>query len=125
MKKKVLYFGNETMPSDRAAIEAVNRIEHSLPGIDFIHCNSPDEIVRYGNEDFFVLDVAKNVDGLLVFDDPDKIKERKISSLHDFDLGFFLKLLKKMRDRTFRVIAIPPEKKCDSELIELLKSYEI
>ena len=125
MKKKVLYFGNETVPSDRAAIEAVNRIEESLPGIDFIHCNSPEDIMRYGGEDFFVLDVARGIKKITIFSNPDLIKERKINSLHDFDLGFFLKLLKKLKENEFRVIAIPQEKNCDQELTNILKSYEI
>ena len=126
MKKKVLYFGNETVPGDRAAVDTVNRIHDELAGIDFIHCSSPDDILRYDGEEAFILDVAKGIEKMVFLDDFGMLKKKEITSLHDFDLSFFLKLLEKLgRKTTFRIIAIPEDKSCDAELLDFLKSYEI
>jgi len=43
----VLYFGNELVPEDRAAIEAVERIKKFFPKTEFIHCLSPEEILLF------------------------------------------------------------------------------
>ncbi|UCG95791.1 MAG: hypothetical protein JSV92_01940 [archaeon] len=119
---KVIYFGNELVPEDSRALETVRRIKKELPGVDFVHCLSPEEILRYRGP-VIILDVARGIDRVTEVDDPDRIKNRKMSSLHDFDLGFFMKLMKRAgRGRDVRLIALPQDIDCDEELIEILKN---
>ncbi|MFC1648838.1 hypothetical protein ACFL1B_05250 [Nanoarchaeota archaeon] len=40
------------------------------------------------------MDVVQGIDEVKLFDDIETFEQHKPSSLHDFDLGFFLKLLK-------------------------------
>jgi Ni,Fe-hydrogenase maturation factor len=115
----VLYFGNELVPEDRAAIEAVTRIRKRLPGLNFIHCISPEEVLLYKNEDIVILDAAKGTDvprEICL----EEIKKTRIASLHDFDLGLFLKLLKKVgKIPRLKIVAVP-QKKCDDLLVKIL-----
>lgn len=116
----VLYFGNELVPEDRAAIDAVARVRSRLPHVKFIHCDSPEEILLYKDKDFVILDVAKGLD----FPQEitlGQIKSTRIASMHDFDLGVFLKLLKKTgRLPNLRIVAVPQDKKCDEELVRII-----
>lgn len=116
----VLYFGNETVPGDVAAIETVERIRKKLPGLDFIHCLSPEEVLLYKDEDIVILDVAKGVDRAREIS-LDEIKKTRIATLHDFDLGFFLKFLKKLgKLPRIRIIVIPQNRNSDEEVIKIL-----
>lgn len=115
----VLYFGNEMVPEDSAAIEAVSRIKNRLPDVDFVYCASPEEILLYKNQDVVILDVAKGIDtpkeiGL------EEIRVTRIAGLHDFDLGFFLKFLKKAGRLPRLKIVVVPQRKCDDDLVRIL-----
>lgn len=111
MTTKVLCFGNEFLESDRLAKEIASDL--SVPGVEFVFCKDPAEIMDYAGEGrIIILDVAKGIDEVIVVDDIEKIKTRNIASLHDFDLGFFLKLIEKagwgVRDK-IRIICVPME----------------
>ncbi len=123
MKTTVLYFGNELVPEDRISIETVDRIMKELPGVDFIHCRFPEDVVRYRKNKPFILDVARGIEEVTVIEDTENISTRRVSTLHDFGLSFFLKLFEKT-EPGFRVkiITIPANKKSDKKIIQLLKS---
>ncbi len=107
------------VPEDRAAIEAVARIKKRLPGMKFVHCASPEEILLYKNQDIIIMDAAKGIDvpreiGL------NEIRSTRIAGLHDFDLGFFLKLLEKTgKIPSLKIVAVPQRKR-DDELVKIL-----
>lgn len=119
MKAVLLAFGNEYVKEDNLAIEISKEISKklSLKNIDVKRCYSVDDIFNYyGYENIFVLDVVKNVGKVVLIKNIDKIKEHKLNSLHDFDLGFFLKLMKKLGNlKDIKIIGIP--QKGDKELI--------
>lgn len=105
--KTVLCFGNEFVKEDSLAKQLADEIK--IKGVEFVKCNSVDVIFDYKLDEVFILDVA-NVDKVVAFDDLGKLKAGKITTLHDFDLGFFLKLLKELKQiKKIRIIAIPQE----------------
>ncbi len=116
---KILYFGNYYFKEDRAAIDAVSRIKDKL-NLDFIYCRTPESILDYMEDDIVVLDVAKNIENVSEVN-IDDLETKGLNTLHDFDIAFFLKVLKKIGKRTkVKIIAIP-DKNCDKELVEKLK----
>lgn len=104
MKKIILYFGNELIKEERLIFRIVKELEKQLPSFNFIHCTSPEEILWYKNP--IILDIAKGIEDVKMIS-IDDLKSRKIFTLHDFDLNFFLKIGKKLGIKKIKIIAIP------------------
>jgi Ni,Fe-hydrogenase maturation factor len=118
--KYVLCFGNPYLEDDNIAQKAAKQIK--VKGVKFVACNSPEQIIDYLEKDFLILDVAKGIKKITIIDSVSKLEKSKIVSLHDFDLGFFLKLIKKMGNANkIRIIALPQKIDIDKLKIELNK----
>lgn len=120
----VLCFGNEFIKGDSLAKKIADELK--IPNINFIKCNNPEEVLNYG-ENLIFLDTIKDITEIKVFDDIDKIESRSIITLHDFDLGFFLKLMKEVgKVNNVRIIGIPEHYNINllkKELYFLLKDF--
>jgi Ni,Fe-hydrogenase maturation factor len=102
---KIYCFGNEFLENDSLAKTISDEIV--LPGVDFIKCNSPEEIF-FQEEKIIILDVVEKINDVVLIQDLDTLKDNKIKSLHDFDLSFFLKLMKEMKKiKDMIIIGIP------------------
>ncbi|MBS3136608.1 hypothetical protein J4401_06680 [Candidatus Woesearchaeota archaeon] len=116
---KVFVFGNEFLSFDSMA----RRVSMHLPkDIEIVECRSPDEILD--EEDLIILDVAKGIEKTAIIKS-DKLKTRSIVTAHDFDLGFFLKLLNSIgKKKKVKIIAVPMEgdaKKIAGEVEECIR----
>jgi len=114
-------FGNEFVDEDSLAV-AVGRKLASESDLEIIECHQPDDVMEfYSGEDCYILDVAEGIDTVRVIHDIDDLEAPKLCSLHDFDLGFFLKLLKKMGtvDKV-KIICLPMRADLDSVRQEVL-----
>jgi Ni,Fe-hydrogenase maturation factor len=59
-------------------------------------------------EEYIILDVAEGITEPKIITDLDKLLLGRLCSLHDFDMAFFLKLLKELGQvSTVRIIALP------------------
>ena len=120
--KKVLCFGNEYIKEDALAKEIADELK--LPGIEFIKCDNLNQIFDYDEKELLILDVAKGITEIAIFDDINKLRAKSINSLHDFDLGYFLKLMKEMgKLDKINIIAIPigyDKEKAKEKLKEIL-----
>ena len=107
----ILCFGNPYLEEDNLAIQVADLIiAEKVPGIEIIKCISPDEILSYLGKAFIILDVVKDAKDVMLIDDIEKLKSGSIVSLHDFDLGFFLKLMKETgKIGKVRIIGIPQQ----------------
>jgi Ni,Fe-hydrogenase maturation factor len=105
----LLCFGNPYLDEDNLALQVADLIvKDRIKGLEVVKCVSPDEILSYTDKDFFILDVAAGLDKVTLIDDIDKLKSGNMVSLHDFDLGFFLKLMKETgKLDKVRIICIP------------------
>ena len=101
---RLLVFGNPYLAEDSFA----NHVASHLDSWNPVFCTSPDDILQYEDEEFVVLDVVKSIDKVVIIYDINTLKTRNIMSLHDFDLGFFLRLCESMGvGQKITIIGIP------------------
>ncbi len=104
--KTILCFGNPHVENDSLAILVAKEL--NVPGVEFKICENLNELLNYKDDEILILDVVDGIKDITVITDIDLLKENKLYSLHDFDLGFFLKLMKEMKKiKKIRVIGIP------------------
>lgn len=119
---KIYCFGNEFVKEDALAQTIVNDI--NIDGVTFIKTDRPEVLLEEQGE-VVILDVVKGINKLTIITDIDQLKERNILSLHDFDLGFFLKLMKEAGTITkVHIIGLPmsgEKASLKQELIALLE----
>jgi hypothetical protein len=102
----VLVFGNPFIKGDATGPGLSHFLEKK--GFTVIKCSAADELLFYLDRDFAILDAAKGIRKTTLFSDAESIAAGKLVSLHDFDLGFFLKLLAKTGlKKKVRIIAVP------------------
>jgi len=122
---KIYCFGNEFLENDSLAKELADEIV--LPDIKFIKCNSPEEIFLE-EENITILDVVENINKVILIEDIDQLKDNHISTLHDFDLSFFLRLKKEIGEiNDVKIIGIPMKgnkKKIKLETISKIKQIQ-
>ena len=102
--KNLYVFGNEYLEYDKFAREIAKQIKN----VNIINCRSPDELLEINDNEILILDVVKDIKKTIVISDVSQIKTRRLMSLHDFDLGFFLNLMKELGiNKKIKIIGIP------------------
>lgn len=105
--KKIYVFGNEYLVEDNFAGIVAKDLLNIRQDIEIIHCTSPDDLLE-ATGDIIILDVVKNIQSPMIIKDISQLKVNKIITMHDFDLGFFLNLLKSVDDqRNITIIGLP------------------
>ena len=97
---KILVFGNPLVEIDSLALRIMPKISKLFPRIKFIEADSTETLQNHGR-DLRILDVAKNIEEIKIVKfekdtDMEKLETGKIFSMHDFDLGYNLKILKSL-----------------------------
>lgn len=127
MKKinKVLVFGNPYLKEDSLAVKVGEKL--GLKGITLINCTKPEDLLDYELENSIILDVAAGIDKVTLFNDTDSLEFSVIFSLHDFDLGFFLKILKEAgKLGKVNIVGVPKEydeEKALKEVREMIEGF--
>src|SRR4030042_819837 len=104
--KKVLVFGNPYLKEDSLGVRVGKGL--AANGFQVKFCSHPDELLDYDLSKSVILDVAKGIDNITHFDDIDSLEFSEIFSLHDFDLSYFLKLLKETGElKKVDIIGVP------------------
>lgn len=102
--KTVYVFGNEFLEGDSFAHEVATR----LRGVRTKKCRSPDDLLSVEDEEVIILDVVKGAENPVLLDNVAQLKTRNLTSLHDFDLGFFLTLLKELGlGKKIKILGVP------------------
>ncbi len=101
---KILVFGNPLVQEDSIAI----RVASLLKGrFEFKFVDAAEEIESEGKNPV-ILDAVEGVRKVELIQDLDRLQTSPVYSMHDFDLGIALKLLKKVgKIKSVRIIAIP------------------
>ncbi len=104
----VIYvFGNPLLKEDSVPLKLLTRLRKEFPEIDFVELDPSDNIHELGKE-LAIIDTVKNMKRVRIIENIDSIEADKIYSLHDFDLGQNLKLLKKLgMIEKVRIIGVP------------------
>ena len=104
---KILVFGNPLVEEDSLALKIAKVLAKKFPEIDFKELDAVEEIQNEGKNPV-ILDVVQGIRKPVLLSNFDQLKTEKIYSMHDFDLGMTLKLLKKLGFiETVKIIAVP------------------
>ena len=107
MTTKIYCFGNEFVYDDALAKSIVDEI--SYPGVEFVKSNQPEELMNEEGR-IIIIDVVKDIDKVILITDIEQLKSRDLFTLHDFDLGYFLKLMQSMSTlKEVKIIGIPQQ----------------
>ena len=113
---KVYVFGTKDVPGDAMAIEVAEEVEGAVDGVSFVFVG-PNEDVPFADEArVVILDVVHGMRevALISGDDIDRFTPPPRTTVHDFDLAFQLKYLKKIgRLGEVYVVGIPKEGRVD------------
>ena len=126
MFKTIYVFGNPLVKEDSMPLKLIDRLRKEFPSLLFKEFDTVEDLDL--EKELNIIDTVKGIKKVELIEDIDKIITKKIYSMHDFDLGYNLKLLKKMRmiDKV-RIFGIPSnmkEKEAMKELCDAIKSIK-
>lgn len=113
---KVYVFGNIDVPGDNNAILAAKNLENKIPGVSFIFIKPNEDVPFIDEKKVVILDTVAGIQQIELIEgnDIDKLISSPRGSVHDFDLGFQLKYLKKLgKLGEIFIIGIPQEGEID------------
>jgi len=117
--------GNPLLPFDSLPLKFKSRLERAFPNICFKELD-PNENLKPINKELVIIDTIEGIDEVKIITDIDQIQVTRLYSMHDFDLGFNLKLLKKIGAlEKITIFGVPmkgDEEKILSQLITELSS---
>jgi len=95
---KVYVFGNQDVREDSWAFEFSKKLSEDFADIDFVSIKPNEDLPFVGADKVVIMDAVEGISEAKIFEnaDLDKIKLSPRTSVHDFDLGFQLKYLKKL-----------------------------
>jgi hydrogenase maturation protease len=107
-KIKVLCLGNEFIKEDSFALKIAEELSKEIDNFEFIKIKDSFELVNYLQEGdrIIILDVVEGLKESREIGVED-LKDSKIMTAHDFDAGFFLKLIADKKN--IKIIGIPME----------------
>ena len=121
MKTKILIFGNPLVEKDRLPFELLNQLRKEFPQIDFREFDAVEDLQNEGRE-LNIIDAVEGIKKVELIEDIDSLQTSKIYSLHDFDLAYTLKLLKKMKMvDSVRIFGVPIDAKKEVAFKQLKK----
>lgn len=122
-KHKVLVFGNPMVKQDSMPLRLLDRLRERFPELEFKEFDPSENLEKEGR-DLNIIDAVEDISKVTLITNIDKIKTSKIYSMHDFDLGYSLKLLKKLNYLdSAKIFGVPmkiSEKKALEQLSELI-----
>jgi len=93
---KVYVFGNEDFAQDNLAFEVADKLSNKIDSVSFIKIKPNEDLPFAGEEFVTILDAVAGIDEVRVIEDVDKFTLAPRSTVHDFDLAYQLKYLKKI-----------------------------
>jgi Ni,Fe-hydrogenase maturation factor len=126
MKKKTIHiFGNPLLDFDNLPLKLLPELKKLFPEIIFL-VSDPNENLKPVNKELVIIDMVEGIKKVVLINNFEKIQTSKIYSLHDFDLGFNLKLLQKIgKLEKIKIIGVPMKenkKKILGQLEKIIKS---
>ena len=121
--KTIYVAGNPLIETDSLPVEMMRELQREFPDIRFLEFDPTEEFPK---QSMIILDTVIGIDKVKIIEDIDKIVSEKAYSLHDFDLGYNLKLMKKMgKISDIKIIGVPigmEKEDALREVSDLLKS---
>lgn len=124
MKKTVFCFGSIFVKEDKLPLKMAKELRKIFPKIEFREVYYIEEIEDL--DEINMIDIVKGIKKATIIHDLNLISSSKLVSLHDFDVGITLKLMKKMgKLAKVTIFGIPgnyDKRKALKELKTLIKS---
>jgi hypothetical protein len=103
----VYLIGNTLVKEDNRPSELRGELEKAFPQIRFTEADPNENFIPEPTG--FIIDTVIGIDRCRWFTDPESFEQTAGVSPHDYDLGFHLKLLLKLKKITgVRILGIPP-----------------
>jgi Ni,Fe-hydrogenase maturation factor len=120
LMKKIYVLGNPLVKQDSFPVNLIPLLKKEFPKIEFIEFEPTEDFPK--EKEFVILDTVINAKEVCVITDIDKIISERAVSLHDFDLGYNLKLMKKFgMIEKVTIIGVPPNYDMKKALEEIKK----
>ncbi len=120
--KKIYVMGNLLVEQDSLPIKILPDLKKEIPNFDFIELDPSEDFPK--QKTITIIDTVLDIKKVTLVKEIDKIQLEKICSLHDFDLGYNLKLMKKFDIiETVNIIGVPvniKEKEAIKQIKELI-----
>ena len=110
----IYVFGNVDVPEDNLAFIVADKLRGAIPQIKFVKVKPNEDLPFIGKKRVVILDAIEGIEKIteLKNADLDKLVLSKSLTVHDFDLGFQLKYLKKIgKLGKVTIIGLPMRKK--------------
>ena len=118
---KILVFGNPLVKQDSIQLDIVSSLQKEFPEIEFKVMPDSEELDDEGR-DLVIIDAVAGIKEAVLIENLDSLSTEKIYSLHDFDLAYTLKLMKKMgMIDSVKILGIP-QKVSKKEAVAQLKN---
>lgn len=125
MNKKVIYiFGNSLLPLDNMPIKILPKLQKIFPEINFI-IQDPNENLKPIAGKLMIIDTVIGIKKVSVIKNINKLQLSPVCSLHDFDLGYNLRLLHKIGNLRQIIIFGLPQNLDEKEALNQLKKIII
>lgn len=123
-ERKIHIFGNPFLDFDNLPLKLAPKLKKLFPEVNFVIAD-PSENIKPVNRELFIIDSVEGIEKVVIIDDLEKIQAEKIYSLHDLDLGFNLKLLRKIGQlKKIKIIGVPMKGKEEEILGQLTASIK-
>ena len=105
---KILVFGNPLIEEDSLPLRILPKLRAAFPEIEFKEFDPSEELHEEGRN-LIILDAVQGIEKVIIISDTKQLNtDTPRYSLHDFDLGITLKLLKKMNlIDSVKIIGVP------------------
>ena len=104
---KVLVFGNPFLENDSLPLKLLPKLRDKFLGIEFKEIDPTEDLDKQGR-DLVILDTVEGIDEVIELNSIEQLHANKVYSMHDFDLAYNLKLLKKIgKIDSVRIIGVP------------------
>jgi Ni,Fe-hydrogenase maturation factor len=119
---KVLVFGNKLVKKDNLPLKLIPHLEKEFPEIEFKEFDSVEDLQNEGSL-IYIIDSVENIENVTIIYNIDQIEiSNNFYTIHDMDLGYMLKLMKKLKmiDKVI-IFGIPINTLSKIEILNQLK----
>lgn len=93
---KILVFGNPLVEKDKLPLELIPYLTKRFPEIEFKEFDSIEDLQNEGSV-IYIIDSVENIENVTIIYNIDQIEiSNSLYTIHDIDLGYMLKLMKKV-----------------------------
>lgn len=116
---KIYVFGNKDHDKDKMAFVVAKKLQEKIKNIEFVEVKPNEDLSFENNEDVIIMDGVWGIKDVKLITNIDKFDLGPKNSVHDFDLSFQLKYLRKIgKLKNIKIIGLPLEGKVEMEKVK-------